>query len=392
MDQCHGAGECMNIGIIGVGKLGLAYALTFEQAGLNVFASSYKQEYIKDLQAKRITSTEPGINELLAKSCNIEFTIDNHRIIDQCDFIYVMVATPSTTHGDYDVSAVEQVVDDFISYPSTVDGKILVIGSTVNPGTCDRLQEKLLSRGVHLVYSPTFVAQGTVLRDIPKERVSVGTDNQEVFQACQDVFSKIIDHDAVIYKLSRKAGEILKLAGNCCSTLQITYQNMIGQILINSGLEDELDIASKYLNALKQQHQWKFGFGYGGPCYPRDNRSFVHYSKILGMDYNLGTLVDDFNQSHVEFLVCHLLDKNVNKLPFYFEYISYKKGVSMFEESHQLKVCEKLLQAGSTVYIESTEFLSESIKQQLSTVYSCVNFVKLEDIQQQGIDVYCVNF
>jgi UDP-glucose 6-dehydrogenase len=242
------------------------------------------------------------------------------------------------------------------------------------------------------VYSPTFVAQGTVLRDILKEHVSIGTTDQEVYQTCHDVFVKIVSHDTPIYKLSPKAGEILKLAGNCCSTLQISYQNMIGQILINSGLEDELDIASTYLNKLKQQHSWKFGFGYGGPCYPRDNRSFVHYSKTLGMDYKLGILVDEFNQSHVDFLVGYLLDKNINSLPFYFEYVSYKKGVNMFEESHQLKVCEKLLQAGHTVYIEPSEFLLESNKQQLSNIYSRVNFVKLEDIKQQGIDIYCVNF
>ena len=39
----------MNIGIIGVGKLGLSYALVFEKQGLAVYASSYKQEYVEEL-------------------------------------------------------------------------------------------------------------------------------------------------------------------------------------------------------------------------------------------------------------------------------------------------------------------------------------------------------
>ena len=48
------------IGIIGVGKLGLPYALTFESMGYDVCASSYKQEYVTDLKNKTYESTEPG--------------------------------------------------------------------------------------------------------------------------------------------------------------------------------------------------------------------------------------------------------------------------------------------------------------------------------------------
>lgn len=382
----------MNIGIIGVGRLGIAYALTFEQNGFYVFASSYKEKYILDLQAKKINSVEPGISELLAKSQNIEFTTDNYTVIKNCNFIYVMVATPSNDQGDYDVSAVETVANDFLNYPGEVNDKILVIGSTVNPGTCDALQARLAHRGVRVVYSPTFVAQGSVLHDIKHEQVSIGTNDQELYQSCHDIFSKIISPDTSVYKLSPKAGEILKLAGNCCNILQISYQNMIAQIMLNSELEDDLDTASKYLNEFKQERQWKFGFGYGGPCYPRDNRSFVHYAKTIGMDYPLGTLVDKFNQDHVQFLTEYLLHKNLDKKAFYFEYISYKKGVDIFEESHQLQVCKKLLDSGATVYIEPSEFLPENITQSLLNSYSTVMFTELVDLKKAGIDIYHINF
>jgi UDP-N-acetyl-D-mannosaminuronate dehydrogenase len=50
----------MNIGILGVGKLGLVYALSFERHGMTVWASSYKQEYVESLQARRTDNiTEP---------------------------------------------------------------------------------------------------------------------------------------------------------------------------------------------------------------------------------------------------------------------------------------------------------------------------------------------
>ena len=73
----------MNIGILGVGKLGLVYALSFERHGLTAWASSYKQEYVEFLQAKNTDNiTEPEIAELLKASQNITFTTDNHKVID----------------------------------------------------------------------------------------------------------------------------------------------------------------------------------------------------------------------------------------------------------------------------------------------------------------------
>ena len=65
----------MNIGIIGVGKLGLSYALVFEECGFNIVASSYKQEYVESLQNKIIDTVEPGVQERLTHSKNIKFTI-----------------------------------------------------------------------------------------------------------------------------------------------------------------------------------------------------------------------------------------------------------------------------------------------------------------------------
>ena len=87
----------MNIGIIGVGKLGLAYALVFEESGFSVFASSYKQEYVDKLCAKDVYTVEPGVQELFEPlSTNIEYTTDNNWASQNCEYIYVMVARPQS--------------------------------------------------------------------------------------------------------------------------------------------------------------------------------------------------------------------------------------------------------------------------------------------------------
>jgi hypothetical protein len=109
------------------------------------------------------------------------------------------------------------------------------------------------------------------------------------------------------------------------------------------------------------------------------------------MDYPLGEVVDDFNQQHVEWLTNYLISRNEKNLPFYFGYITYKPGVSIIEESHQLRVCQNLLNKGKSVYIEITEFLLPEIQDQLSKQFTNqVKFVKIKDINQST--VYPISF
>jgi hypothetical protein len=78
-------------------------------------------------------------------------------------------------------------------------------------------------------------------------------------------------------------------------------------------------------------------------------------------------------------------------LPFYFDYVSYKKGVNIFEESHQLKICKKLLESGAKVYIEPSVYLLPIIVKELEQQFlNNVEFVSYKDLAQQGIDVYNV--
>jgi nucleotide sugar dehydrogenase len=377
----------MNIGIIGVGRLGLCYALMLEQQGFNVFASSYKQDYIDRLKLKQSDSVEPGVADLVAQT-NINFTVDNHYVIANCDMLYVMVATPSNERGDYDVTAVEQVANDFLTYTGSVANKILIIGSTVNPGDCERVQKQLNHLGINVVYSPTFAAQGTVLRDITNpHNLLIGTENPHVAQQCHQVFVKIIGESTPVHCVHSTTAEILKLANNCKSTLAISYFNMIGEILINSGMVNDMSAASKFLNS-GPRVAWSPGYGYGGPCYPRDNRAFAHYTQTLGIDYPLGKVVDKFNQEHADFLFNYFVKDNVENLPYYFEYLSYKPGVNIFEESQQLQVCRRLLDAGHTVYVEPSVYLLSKIREDLSRDYTWVNFETLTELTARGQQVY----
>lgn len=379
-----------NIGIIGVGKLGLPYALAFEHNGFNVVASSYKKDYVDNLNRKIYVSYEPEVAEMLNTARNIRFTIDNNDVIANCDIMYVMVATPSTSKGDYDTTAVTAVAQDLLQHDGDVSNKIMIVGSTVNPGDCDSLQEILSGRNVHVVYAPTFVAQGTILRDIGNpQTLSIGTDNAEVAERCKKLFSAIIHEPTPIYVMQRKTAEILKMAGNCRSVAMISFINMIGQILIKAGLRTDMEVANQYLHFVKEQAHYTYGFGYGGPCYPRDNMAFASFAEKLDMNYTLGYVIDDFNKMHADFVVTDLIEQNRGKDPFYFSYLSYKNKVALFDESQPLRICEKLLSMGHKVLIEDTPFVTEEIRLALIGAYpDMIDFIRLQDLNTA---VYTVN-
>ena len=178
----------MNVGLIGVGRCGLPIALCFEQKGHNVIASSYKEKYVADLQTKKINTTEPHVHELLQNS-KITFTTDNQYVIDQSDVIYIIVATPSLPTGDYDMQAINNVVDDIKKYKGNLKDKLCIIASTTNPGYCQTVSDTLKAYECDVVYCPIYVAQGGVYEDFAnQDHVMVGTDSKQAFTKAKNFF------------------------------------------------------------------------------------------------------------------------------------------------------------------------------------------------------------
>ena len=361
----------MKIGLIGAGRLGICLALLMENAGYDVLVSDIREDYVENLNKKIITTAEPHVTEHLKKSTNIEATTDNKRVIGECDIIFTLVATPSSPDGSYDVNSVWNVVKDF-QETENVAGKTLIVGCTTNPGDCERFQEQLKSYGVSVIYNPEFIAQGSIIKDLTNaDMVLIGGDNEEMMNILSDMYKKIQVIKPKISRMSLTAAELVKLAVNCYLTTKISYANMLGEVMTMAGLEDEIE---NVLNAIGNDSRvgtkyLRYGYGFGGPCLPRDNRSFAAFAKKLGLTYNLGETTDNFNFEHAKFLKKYFIQKNVDNLPFYFSYVSYKKGTDILTESQQYILCQDLLDQGYVVYVDDIDCINSQVKSQLSGFY-----------------------
>jgi nucleotide sugar dehydrogenase len=341
----------MKIGILGAGRLGICFALLLEKAGYEVIASDIREDYVASLRAGLIKTSEPQVSNLLSKSKNITFVTDNVDVIEECDLIYTFVATPSLPDGSYDVSCIRQIIRDFKD--RNVNGKSLVIGCTTNPGDCDDFQNHLKPFGVDVYYNPEFIAQGSIVKDLEHaDMILVGGTGKHI-QDIEKIYDDIQIDTPNVYVMSRKAAELVKLAVNCYLTTKISYANMIGQVMYKSGMGEEIDnvldaigsdsrVGHKYLG---------FGFGFGGPCLPRDNRAFAACAKKLGLEYNLGQVTDSFNEEHSKFLIDYYVNNNPMGLPYAFDSVAYKRGTDILTESQQYKLCLGLLDLGYKVYV-----------------------------------------
>ena len=260
----------MKIGVIGAGRLGICFALLAESAGHDVYVSDVRPSYVAQINAREIFSNEPDVEELLMESKHLRATTNNQDVIKSSDVIFTFVPTPSLDDGSYDCSLVDSVVCDLLRAPN-LEGKKFIVGCTTNPGFVDKVDEKLEGRGISVFYSPEFVAQGTIIRDMKNaDMILCGGRDDDGFEKIKAIYLSFMDSQVNFYPMSNTAAEITKIGINCFLTYKISYANMMGQILYNSGCGDEIKnilasigadsrIGSKYLN---------YGLGFGGPCLP----------------------------------------------------------------------------------------------------------------------------
>lgn len=373
----------MKIGVIGAGRLGICFALLCEEVGYDVLVSDIREDYVNDLNNRKIITNEPEVENLLRTAKNFRATTNNKEVIDECDLIYTLVATPSLPDGSYNVSSILDVIECFNNVEKK---KYFVVGCTTNPGDCEEFSKRLPSN-VEVFYNPEFIAQGSIISDLrTADMVLLGssttTNNDFIIQEIKTLYKKIQITRAIVCCMSTTAAEITKIAVNCFLTTKISYANMLGDVLHQAGCGDEIysvlsaigtdsRVGRKYL---------KYGFGYGGPCLPRDNRAFAAFAKSVGMTYNLGSVTDKINDQHAEF-VCNFYEKmNQDKKPFYFDSIAYKVGTDILTESQQYRLCTDLLDKGYKVYIRSDSRIVPQIFDQLFHRYGeRVRFVESKD-------------
>lgn len=320
----------MKLAVVGIGRLGLCFALNLNRSGFQVVGYDCNADYVSHLKTGSHDAIEPDVNQLLKESdCHFTTTWSD---VEGADVVFIMANTPSLPDGGYDHSRIDSILDLCKSHRGTV-----VLCSTVMPGYCDR-------KGMdNLVYNPQFVAQGTILRDqLNPDVVLIGAAEERHAVIVQHVYSKLCQFPPKFCVMNRLSAELSKLALNCYITTKITFANMLGDLCIRAGADVDAVLGCVASDSRVGHRCFKYGYGFGGPCFPRDNAALIRSGETFGSDLPICRATADFNKVH---LINQVADFYRGRLPSNVSMVdgkvvvhdvSYKPKAQLIEESQPL--------------------------------------------------------
>jgi UDPglucose 6-dehydrogenase len=139
----------MKICIIGTGYVGLVAGACFSEYGNTITCVDIDESKINKLKKGIIPIFEPGLSELVVKNTNnhrLHFTTSLKEAVENSQFIFIAVGTPTGSNGEADLSMVYNVAREIGKY---INGyKVIVDKSTVPVGTADKVKE-IISKGDH---------------------------------------------------------------------------------------------------------------------------------------------------------------------------------------------------------------------------------------------------
>ncbi|MFT6210363.1 MAG: nucleotide sugar dehydrogenase, partial [Bacteroidia bacterium] len=328
------------VAVIGVGKLGLCFALNLERSGFEVWGVESDQPYLGQLQSLTFSSVEPEVNSLLIAAENLHLTSNISRIAEEgIEDIFIMVATPSLVDGGYDHSQVERVAEKLKTIGSSENTRHLYIGCTTMPGYCNELSADMENYGYTVSYNPEFIAQGAIIKDqLYPDQVLIGEATEEVGDRLQSVYEKMVLNKPVYCRMDPLSAEITKLATNCFLTTKISFANSIGDLAVKAGANPDKILSAIGSDSRIGNKYLGYGFGFGGPCFPRDNRALGKFANQNEYPLLISEATDKINDEHYQFQLNLYLKNFKVEEEIVFDGVAYKKGTSQITESQQLRL------------------------------------------------------
>jgi UDPglucose 6-dehydrogenase len=331
----------MNIGFIGIGKLGMPCAEAIAQKGHTV--SGY--------------DTVEKTSEYITVVNSIE------QCITDCDIVFVAVPTPHdpnydgrapTAHlepKDFNYDIVKQCLTEANKYMNK--NQLLVLISTVLPGTTRREFVKLVSN-TRFVYNPYLIAMGSVAWDmVNPEMVMIGTgDGTETGDAKQlvDFYKTIMENNPRYVIGTWDECECIKVFYNTFISTKIGLVNMIQDVAVKQGninVDVVTDALSKATMRIMGPQYMTAGMGDGGGCHPRDNIALRYMAQELNLGYDLFDAVMTAREIQAENLAKELVKHaKDNRMSIFIHGKAYKPGVEYCDGSYSLLVGHYCTQFG----------------------------------------------
>lgn len=337
MDKTH-------VNVIGLGYIGLPTAMMMASHGIQVVGTDLNKELVATLRSGSMTFQETGIDELYeaAVRSGIQFTTE----YQNAEIYIVSVPTPynkSNKHIDptYVIRAVETIL--------TVceQGAVIVVESTVSPGTMDKYIRPLLTqRGlktgtdIHLVHAPERIIPGNMIHELFHNSRTIGADDLRIGQRVKDLYQSFCRAEIEVTDI--RTAEMTKVVENTYRDINIAFANELLKICRSSGMDinEIIRIANKHprVNILSP------GPGVGGHCISVDPWFLVGDYPELTRMIRLARETNDSMPGYVLERISSLMQEqkmtDFSRVGFYG--LTYKENVDDVRESPTLQLIDKM--------------------------------------------------
>lgn len=350
-----------NISVIGLGKLGGSMAAGFASRGLNVIGVDVNRHAVDAINAGRAPVQETGLGEMIAANKErIRATMSTEEAVLGSDISFVIVPTPSDERGAFTLQYARFAFKSLGQALKKKNGyHVIVLTSTVLPGATrhgllpilEQESGKKCGPDFGLCYNPEFIALGSVIRDfLNPDFYLLGESDPRAGDLLEQVHHRVSQNNAPVKRMSLENAELAKIAVNSYVTMKISFANMLADFcehlpggdvdVVSDALGMDKRIGRKYLTG---------GFGFGGPCFPRDNVALNFMGQQLGVDSSLLKANDVYNRGLSKRYVAKLqplLPKGSNVTVLG---LAYKPLSHVIEESPGIYLCRALSEAGYRV-------------------------------------------
>ena len=352
----------VNVGFVGLGKLGLPSALAVESKGHTVRGYDINPKIKEYIESCNVPYLEAGVTEML-KNTKIQ-VLPLRDVLKQSDIVFVPVQTPhdpmyegvtrmppTTADFNYDFlkSACKAISEEL---DRMGQNRIIIIISTVLPGTINRKIKPMLSPRVKLCYNPFFIAMGTTVYDfLHPEIVLFGVDDKEAVEKAKEFYNTITD--APFHEMSIVNAELVKVNYNTFITMKINFANNLMEICHKMRDEGaDVDVVIDALSDCKKRiispSYMRGGMPDGGGCHPRDNIALADFAKRHDLSNDIYTEGMMVREHHIEWFADMMASYDMPKVILG---KSYKPDTNLTLGSPSVRLYNELCERGVQVNI-----------------------------------------
>jgi len=346
-----------NICVIGTGYVGLVTGVCFADLGNTVHCLDINEKRIKNLNNGILPIYEPGLEEIVERNVESDrlfFTTDYEKALEEAEFAFIAVGTPSGVDGEADLSYVHSAAEKIAE---VIDHPIIIVNkSTVPVGTGDWVADIIRKkRGensleYYVVSNPEFLREGSAIHDFMQpDRVVLGSVHRHAAESVAELYQPL---RAPTLITDLRTAEMIKYASNAFLATRISFINEIANICdelgadvreVADGMGLDKRIGRTFLDA---------GLGWGGSCFPKDVKALAHMAVLHGTHPQLLQAVMEINRNQRRRVVIKLrsilggslIDKKIGILG-----LSFKPNTDDIREAPALELVHLLRNEGAEV-------------------------------------------